>query len=229
MSVRNGLLSLLGEGPTYGFQLKTQFEETTGGVWSLNVGQVYTTLDRLERDGLVTVREDDGQKIYRLTDAGEDELGAWWEAVPGDEPPPRDELLLKLLLALPHGRDHALDVLSRQRAALLELLARRSRPVDRSSSTAPVSGLAADLVADAVLMRAEADLRWLDRCESRILAADVTDLGRSVAEPDPDPSDPPDVNGNGNGNSADPSHSTPPASRRTTWRARPARTKENRR
>jgi DNA-binding PadR family transcriptional regulator len=176
VSVRDGLLSLLGEGPRYGFQLKTTFEETTGGVWSLNVGQVYTTLDRLERDGFVAHDAHDGQKIYRLTEAGRDELGAWWDATPGDEPPPRDELLLKILLALPHGHGHALAVLSDQRAALSDLLGRRPRPGGRSSRPAAISGLAADLVADAVLMRAEADLRWLDRCEARILATDPAQL-----------------------------------------------------
>lgn len=174
VTVRAGLLSLLSEGPNYGFQLKTQFEETTGGIWSLNVGQVYTTLDRLERDGLVEVDERDGQKIYHLTTTGWDELGAWWDATPEDEPPPRDELLLKILLALPHGRDHALDVLSRQRSALLELLSRRTRarsPQQADTSLTPsLTNIAADLVADAVLMRAEADLRWLDRCEARIVA-----------------------------------------------------------
>lgn len=174
VSVREGLLSLLGNGPSYGFQLKTRFEAATGGTWPLNVGQVYTTLDRLERDGLVTHEEEQGQKIYRLTDAGRDELGAWWQAVPGDEPPPRDALIIKLLLALPFGRDHALDVLSRQRSALVRLLQthRRAAPLDPDGPAA----LAASLVADAVLMRVEADLRWLDRCEARIASATHAEL-----------------------------------------------------
>ncbi|MDH4147522.1 MAG: PadR family transcriptional regulator, partial [Acidimicrobiia bacterium] len=53
MSIRHGLLALLSEGPKYGAQLRTEFEERTGATWPLNVGQVYTTLSRLERDGLV--------------------------------------------------------------------------------------------------------------------------------------------------------------------------------
>ena len=165
MGVREGLLALLDDGPRYGYQLKTTFEGATGGVWPLNVGQVYTTLDRLERDGLVTVVEADAQKSYTLTAAGREELGAWWQAVPVDDPPPRDELMLKVLLAIEHGPAHALHVVTRQRTALLALLQQRRRE-DRSTPT----GLAARLVSDALVVRAEADLRWLDLCESRLAA-----------------------------------------------------------
>lgn len=167
MGVREGLLALLDEGPRYGYQLKTTFEGATGGVWPLNVGQVYTTLDRLERDGLVTVLELDdeqsAQKSYELTAAGRETLGAWWQAVPADDPPPRDELMLKVLLAIEHGPDHALGVVTRQRTALLSLLQQRRREGRAGSTT-----LASRLVADALVVRAEADLRWLDLCESRL-------------------------------------------------------------
>ena len=88
MAVREGLLALLDRGDTHGYQLKADFETATGGIWALNVGQVYATLDRLTRDGLVASEELDGQRSYRLTEAGGDELGAWWNAVPGDDPPP---------------------------------------------------------------------------------------------------------------------------------------------
>ena len=171
MAVREGLLALLREGPRHGYQLKTEFEAATGGVWPLNVGQVYTTLDRLERDGFVTMAEADGQKTYSITLAGVDELGAWWEAVPVDEPPPRDELMLKMLMAIEHGPQHALAVLTRQRSALRQLLSqrRRARPARSGSSTAGGEALAAALVTDALVVRAEADLRWLDLCEARLL------------------------------------------------------------
>lgn len=170
MAVREGLLALLEDGPQHGYQLKTAFETATGGVWPLNVGQVYTTLDRLERDGLVDVDERDGQKSYRLTIDGVAELGAWWEAVPAEDPPPRDELMLKVLMAIEHGGDHALAVITRQRSALLALLQQRRR--DRSSVPRRTNGdgeaIAAALVVDALVVRAEADLRWLDLCESRL-------------------------------------------------------------
>jgi DNA-binding PadR family transcriptional regulator len=165
MAVREGLLALLSDGARYGYQLKTAFEAATGGAWALNVGQVYTTLDRLARDGLVTVEERDGQKQYELTAAGREELGGWWAAIPADAPPPRDELLVKILLAIDHGSDHALEVITRQRTALTQLLQDRRR-------TAPSNGdLAGHLVADALAVRAEADLRWLDLCEARVASS----------------------------------------------------------
>jgi DNA-binding PadR family transcriptional regulator len=184
MTVRDGLLALLDVGPRHGYQLKTEFEAATGGVWSLNVGQVYSTLDRLQRDGLVVVRggaEEGDQKQYSLTAEGREALGAWWEAVPADNPPPRDELQLKVLMAIERNRDHALDVITRQRTALTRLLQERrrtgranQRPARSSRRPAEAGGnghddLAAELVADALVVRAEADLRWLDLCEARLL------------------------------------------------------------
>ena len=164
MAVREGLLALLTDGPRHGYQLKTEFESATGSVWPLNVGQVYTTLDRLERDGLVDVDVHADSKTYRLTADGREALGAWWTAVPVDEPPPRDELMLKVLMAIEVGPTHALDVITRQRSAFVALLQRRRREVRASGE----HSLAADLVADALVVRGEADLRWLDRCEARI-------------------------------------------------------------
>ena len=177
MAVREGLLALLESGPRHGYQLKTEFESATGGVWPLNVGQVYTTLDRLERDGLVEPGPGDGvtpQKAYRITASGREALGAWWTTVPSDEPPPRDELLLKVLLAIEHGPQHALAVITQHRTALLALLQQRRRSARRAagrgrrSDETVTDSLAASLVADAAVVRAEADLRWLDLCEARL-------------------------------------------------------------
>ena len=174
MAVKEGLLALLEQGPRYGYQLKTEFEAATGGVWPLNVGQVYTTLERLERDGLVDTTDQDGQKCFQITLAGVSTLGEWWTAVPADEPPPRDELMLKVLMAIEHGTEHAVAVLTRQRSALLSALQQRrrspgTRPAGSAKST-PGEQLAATLVADALVVRAEADLRWLDLCEARLRA-----------------------------------------------------------
>ena len=160
------------EGPRYGYQLKTEFEAATGGVWTINVGQVYTTLERLNRDGLVTLEERDEQKLYSITIAGVDELGAWWEAVPNEDPPPRDELMLKMLMAIELGPEHGIEVITKHRTALTTLLQRRRRAATSKGSGADTGageGLAAELVADALIVRAEADLRWLDLCEARLL------------------------------------------------------------
>ena len=174
MGVREGLLALLREGPHHGYQLKTEFEAATGGVWTINVGQIYTTLDRLSRDGLVSIDERSEQKLYSITLAGTQELGAWWDALPSEDPPPRDELMLKTLMAIELGRDHALRVITRHRTALTSMLQQRRRASQTASTangaaTLRSEGLAAILVTDALIVRAEADLRWLDLCESRLL------------------------------------------------------------
>ncbi len=82
MSVKLGLMALLAEGEKYGAQLRAEFEERTGGTWPLNVGQVYTTVDRLMRDGLVEQAGDpdpEGRISYRLTEIGRAEVDRWWE------------------------------------------------------------------------------------------------------------------------------------------------------
>lgn len=171
MAVREGLLALLGDGTHHGYQLKTAFEAATGGVWALNVGQVYTTLDRLARDGLVHVDDSGDQKQYSLTAAGREELRTWWQVSAVDAPPPRDELLLKVLLAMEHGPGRALEVVTAHRTALTGLL-----QTHRRSSRSGSGDLAAAVVADALATRAEADLRWLDLCEARLLRARSTSL-----------------------------------------------------
>jgi DNA-binding PadR family transcriptional regulator len=170
-------LALLAEGPRNGHQLKVEFEAVTGGVWPLNVGQVYTTLDRLARDGLVTRARPNGEgetigRQYELTAAGREELAGWWQLVPAEEPPPRDELMLKVLFATALGPAHALTVITEQRTALLALL-----QAHRRASRGPANDdVAAAMVRDALIVRAEADLRWLDLCEARL---NVPKRGRS--------------------------------------------------
>ena len=103
MSVRHALLALLSEGPKYGLQLRQEFEARTGEVWPLNVGQVYTTLQRLERDGLVEsddAAEEGPQKGFHITAEGADELDQWLRTPPDFSSPPRDELVIKVLVAL---------------------------------------------------------------------------------------------------------------------------------
>lgn len=92
MSIRHGLLALLEPGPRYGSQLRTEFESRTGATWPLNVGQVYTTLNRLERDGMVVQDGEDeaGHALYVITDAGRDELRNWFRSPVDRTSPPRD-------------------------------------------------------------------------------------------------------------------------------------------
>ena len=167
MAIREGLLAALSHGARNGYQIKSDFETITGGVWKLNVGQVYTTLERLERDGLVEADSEVEGKTYVMTSDGRAELARWWEATDIDNPPPRDELMLKILTALDGGNEFALKVVEKHRSVLTTLLQERRQNMRSNSETS--DWLAAQLVNDALMFRAEADLRWLDQCESRII------------------------------------------------------------
>ena len=166
MSVRHALLALLSEGPKYGLQLRQEFEARTGEVWPLNVGQVYTTLQRLERDGLV---ESDGaddespQKGFRITAAGDEELVGWLHA-PGDiGAPPRDELVIKVLIALTLPELDVQDVIQVHRRHLIEAMQQYTRL--KADADDDEVGLA--LVLDAELFRLDAAVRWLDAAAAR--------------------------------------------------------------
>jgi DNA-binding PadR family transcriptional regulator len=172
--VKHGLLTLLQEGPAHGYQLKAEFERRTGGSWQLNIGQVYTTLQRLERDGLaaaVDTPDDDGRRPVAITPAGRDALARWYATPIVPVPPPRDELAIKVLLAVASPDVDVAEVLRRQRTALVEhlqALTRRARVAD------PAADLAVVLHLDALILKAEAEVRWLERCEQRLRARPST-------------------------------------------------------
>ena len=172
MSVRHALLALLSEGPKYGLRLQSEFESRTGRVWPLNVGQVYTTLQRLERDGLVTSDgADDGQqKRYRTTDDGQAELLAWLRTPPDDVPPPRDELLIKVLVAVQVPGVEVDDVIQTHRRHLVELMQRYTGV----KADAAEDDVALALVVDAELFRIEGAVRWLDSAQARLRQRSIT-------------------------------------------------------
>ena len=187
MSIRNGLLALLAEGPEYGFALKKQFEERTAELWPLNVGQVYTTLGRLVRDGLVDEADeadeaggdsgDAGQREYRLTERGRQELQDWIRSPRPRDVPDRDELVIKVVLAEGLDGVDLLDVVDAQRAVSTEALQR----LTRQKAAIDPGDIGRVLALDAVLLQVDAELRWLDLCEARVLAAgsDGRATGRS--------------------------------------------------
>jgi DNA-binding PadR family transcriptional regulator len=166
MSVRHALLALLSEGPKYGLQLRQEFEARTGEVWPLNVGQVYTTLQRLERDGLVESEgADEGpQKGYRLTEPGRSELLQWLQEPPTEVSPPRDELLIKVLVAVQVPGVSVDEVIQVHRRHLLELMQRYTA----LKADASADDVALALVVDAELFRLEGAVRWLDSAEVRL-------------------------------------------------------------
>jgi DNA-binding PadR family transcriptional regulator len=166
MSVRHALLALLSEGPKYGLQLREEFEARTGEVWPLNVGQVYTTLQRLERDGLVESEgEDDGpQKAFQITGPGSAELAAWLRTPPDLSSPPRDELVMKVLVAVRLPGTSVHEVIQAHRRYLIQLMQQWTR-IKESDGQDDI-GLA--LAVDAELFRLESVVRWLDAAEARL-------------------------------------------------------------
>lgn len=169
MSFRYGLLALLAEEPRHGYELKTAFERRTGGEWAINIGQVYTTLQRLERDGLVEPTGSQGERIdYRITPAGRTQLAAWYATPVVPEGPPRDELMIKVLLAVAASDVDVTDILQRQRRASIEQLQAYTR---RKARAHPTADLAFLLMLDALIFRTEAEIRWLDAAEARIQQA----------------------------------------------------------
>jgi len=169
MSVRHALLAQLSEGPKYGLQLREEFEERTGEVWPLNVGQVYTTLQRLERDGLVVSDDDqDGpQKGFRITAAGLEELTEWLRTPSDMSSPPRDELVMKVLVALRVPGTDVREVIQVHRKYLVELMQRWTRIKEIEAE----SDMSLALVVDAELFRLDAVVRWLDAADGRIKRA----------------------------------------------------------
>jgi DNA-binding PadR family transcriptional regulator len=170
MSVRHALLALLSEGPKYGLQLAQEFEARTGEVWPLNVGQVYTTLQRLERDGLV--ESDDGgqdgpQKGFRITGDGQVELDEWLRTPPDLSSPPRDELVMKILVALRVPGVDVHEVIQVHRRYLVELMQQWTRFKEDEAEF----DLAFALVVDAELFRLDSVLRWLDTADGRLKRA----------------------------------------------------------
>jgi DNA-binding PadR family transcriptional regulator len=167
VTVPYALLALLSEGPKYGLRLQNEFESRTGQVWPLNVGQVYTTLQRLERDGLVETDDDDAErsrKRYRITVAGERELGEWLRTPPELVPPPRDELVIKVLVALQVRGTDVHEILQAHRRHVIEVMQRYTQV----KAVAGAEDVAVALVADAELFRLEAIVRWLDAADVRL-------------------------------------------------------------
>jgi DNA-binding PadR family transcriptional regulator len=168
MPIRRGILALLERGPMHGYQLRGEFETATGATWPLNVGQVYTTLGRLERDALVTPdagADADGKVTYRITDAGRAELERWFVTPLEHRARPRDELAIKLALALTTPGVDARRVVGHQRTATLRALRELTRLKAQADASTDAAWL---LVNESLIFHAEAEVRWLDHCEAQL-------------------------------------------------------------
>ncbi|MFC5830235.1 PadR family transcriptional regulator [Nonomuraea insulae] len=162
MSIRHGLLALLSGEPRYGYQLRVEFEASTGATWPLNIGQVYTTLARLERDGLVEPggADDQGRAVYTITGAGRRELERWFGTPVAQTDRPRDELAIKIAMAVASGVD-VTEVIQAQRVVTMRGLQELTRAKREAAG-----GFAQRLVLDSLIFKAEAEQRWLDHCEA---------------------------------------------------------------
>jgi DNA-binding PadR family transcriptional regulator len=169
VSVRQGLLAILGEGDCYGYQLRSEYARRTGAA-PTNVGQIYTTLERLERDGLVARRgaDEHGHVYWAITDAGRAEAGRWFA-----EPEvrrSRDELAHKLALALTLPGVDAAAVIGAHAAAAARHLERMTR-----DAAAPADD-ASRVVRAAELAHAHAEVQWLQALAADPTAANVYGL-----------------------------------------------------
>lgn len=169
MTVRHSLLAILADGPAHGYGLKSTFEQSTAGTWPLNVGQVYTTLARLARDGLVeSAGSDEGpRQSWRITTAGRAALDDWFGSPVIDDPPSRDELAIKVLLAVAADHTDVSAILQRQRVATLE---RMQGYTQHKLAADPQRELPWVLLLDALILKARAELDWIDLCEQRLQA-----------------------------------------------------------
>lgn len=229
MSIRHGLLALLERGPRYGYQLRTEFESRTGSTWPLNVGQVYTTLGRLERDGLVMSAgaDEGGHALYAITETGREELRDWFSTPVDRANPPRNELAIKLAMAVGSQDVDIAAVIQAQRHHTLRALqdytrlkARALTSVERhQAGGGDRDDVAWLLVLEQLIFQAEAEARWLDACESRLLRL-AGAAAAATTSPEPDVPDT-DTTDRGSGDVGDPAtQGTPRGTGRPTGRFR---------
>lgn len=173
LAVKHGILGILAERPRHGYELKTEFDLLTGGLWELNVGQIYSTLERMRKDGLVSLEGVDeageDRKVYRVTESGLAELAAWLERSPLKPRPLRDEVFVRLWLLLVRDPAAACALIDSQRRIYLQqMVALTRQKIDLAREPRGVTWLQRQLLLDAALLHAEADLKWLDTCEAKL-------------------------------------------------------------
>jgi DNA-binding PadR family transcriptional regulator len=160
------VLALLAKEPSHGYELRSRLREALGPVGeAMNAGQIYVTLGRLEKQGLVRCEREPGlpdrpdRKVYALTPAGQQRVAGWLADVTWPGPAPA-EFHLKLVAAAAGGLADPLTIVDAQRGELLRLL----RDTQRAAMDEP-GGTAAGLLLEGVVLRLQADLRWLEACE----------------------------------------------------------------
>lgn len=176
MSVRYGVLGLLATKDMHGYELKARFDRLTGGFWQLNFGQVYTTLDRLEREGLVertgeVLGHSSDRKIFRITGKGRSRLDEWIRLPVAQPRALRDDLFVRLLFCDRSSADPILRMIQRQRDVYqmeMRKLSKRKNELLDAKASEPLT--VTELLIDAALFHAEAELRWLSHVEQKVVA-----------------------------------------------------------
>lgn len=169
-SVQRALLALLAQQPRHGYELHDLFEAAIGGHWEVNSGQIYSSLERLARDGLVVedaIEKGGGpdKRMWAVTAEGRAELVAWFQSPVPREYRLRDEFYLKLMLVIVTRTGNPRRVVQTQRRELLQEL---HDLITRRDAANPLQELARILLMDSAIMHTDAELRWLDMVEARL-------------------------------------------------------------
>lgn len=174
LAVKHGILGILAGRPRHGYELKTEFDNLTGGLWELNVGQIYSTLERMLKDGLVQLEEDEGpgedRKIYRITPDGLTELDTWLSRPPLKARPMRDEIYVRLGLLVERDLAGAFGLLDSQRRVYHLQMAELTRQKIGVARAKGPDRMRREIMLDAALLHVDADLKWLENCEARLRA-----------------------------------------------------------
>ncbi|GHB78359.1 PadR family transcriptional regulator [Streptomyces viridiviolaceus] len=171
--MRLPLLALLAHGPAHGYELKQDLEQLLGAAYPQpNVGQIYVTLGRLEKAGLIRGEEVEqssrpNKKIYHLTDAGREALLGWFEET-SEEPRVRDEFFMKLALAPRTGLADQVTLINNQRRHYLNTM----RSLSRLAAAEDRDNRISQLLIEGAMLHLQADLDWLERCQEELEGLD---------------------------------------------------------
>ena len=166
MSVKHSLLALLYEKPRHGYEVKVAFESVVEGLWPLNAGQVYTTLDRLERDALVESPGHDkkDRKLYTITQAGKEELWSWLEE-PVGRSLFKEEFYFKFLCASHVSYENKQNMIRSQKETILKDILHFTQLRKQMSLS---ENETMKLLIEGALLHLEADMKWLERIEEEL-------------------------------------------------------------
>lgn len=160
MSVKHALLALLYEKPRHGYELKTGFDELVLEMWPLNAGQVYTTLDRLERDKLVESPGHDqkDRKLYTITKQGKEELWSWLNK-PVSRSVLKDEFYFKYLCADHVAFEDRQQMINQQKQMLIKEVLHLTQFKQQKNLS---DNQTMQMLIEGALLHLEADIKWLD-------------------------------------------------------------------